>query len=87
MTREDVLRLAMEVGIMMRSHEYQDEPTKLEKFAALVAAHERETCAALCEQKVERPADYQGRFGGYGNFMGDKTGPECAAEIRARRGF
>jgi hypothetical protein len=49
MTREDVLRLAMEVGIMMRSHEYQDEPTKLEKFAALVAAHEREQCAKIVE--------------------------------------
>jgi hypothetical protein len=49
MNREDVLRMAREVGIMMRSHEYQDEPTKLEKFAALVAAHEREQCAKIVE--------------------------------------
>jgi hypothetical protein len=82
MTREDIMRMAKEVWSVGYVHE-----RSLEKFAALVAAHEREACAALCEQKVERPADYQGRFGGYGNFMGDKTGPECAAEIRARRGF
>ena len=35
----------------------------------------------VCREKVERDAEYQGRFGGYGNFMGDRTGPECANEI------
>jgi hypothetical protein len=42
-----------------------------------------EEAAALCEAKVERDAEYGGRFGGYGKFLGDKTGPECAAAIRA----
>ncbi len=42
-----------------------------------------ERCAKLCEQKVRRDAEYGGRWGGYGDFDGDKTGPECAIEIRA----
>ena len=41
-----------------------------------------EHCAKLCEELVERDAEYGGRFGGYGNFMGEKTGSECAKEIR-----
>ena len=73
MTRDDVLRLAMEVGIMMRSHEYQDEPTKLERFAALVAAHEREACAKVCE------ARYMGD-----NSREDMEARRCAEAIRKR---
>jgi hypothetical protein len=38
-----------------------EESTKtiasLEKFAALVAAHEREMCAKVCEDSVEYAAD------------------------------
>ena len=34
--------------------------------------------ASLCEAKIQREADY----GGHGNFMDDKTGSECAKEIR-----
>ena len=37
MNREEIIRMAREAGILMRSHEYQSEPTKLERFAALVA--------------------------------------------------
>jgi len=40
------------------------------------------TAEAICEEKIERDAEYQGGFGGYGAYKGDKTGPECAAEIR-----
>ena len=83
MTREDIMRMAKDVWSAGDMYIGPDERS-LERFAALVAAHEREACAQLCEQNIERPSDYQGRFGGYGKFMGDKTGPECAAEIRAR---
>jgi len=48
MTRDDIVRMAHECGILMRSHKHQEEPTKLERFAALVAAHEREACAKAC---------------------------------------
>jgi hypothetical protein len=46
MTRDDISRMAREAGIVMRSHEHQTEPTKLERFAALVAAAERNKLAA-----------------------------------------
>jgi hypothetical protein len=49
MTRDEVIRIAWEVGIFMQSHRSQDEPTKLERFAALVAAAEREACARVAE--------------------------------------
>ena len=60
MTREDIMRLAKEselwVVITQHSCEYGDGlPTldrypELERFANLVAAHEREACARLCEE-------------------------------------
>ena len=55
-----------------------------EKFAELVRADEREACAKLCEELLERPSGYQGTWEGYGNFKTQMTGQECAAAIRAR---
>ena len=49
----------------------------LEAFAALVAAHERETCAKICETLWDTPI----------NGMATEEecyGNECAAAIRAR---
>lgn len=56
MTRDDVLRMAKAVGIKGPSSYRQgymmySSPYKLEAFAALVAAHEREECAKVCEQR------------------------------------
>lgn len=48
MTRDEIVEIAWEVGILMRSHKSQDEPTKLERFAERIAAVEREACATLC---------------------------------------
>ena len=55
MNRDDIIRMAREVGagepqslygrtdyIVMTAHD-------LERFAALVAAHERDACALICE--------------------------------------
>lgn len=39
--------------------------------------------AALCRVQVRRPPGYGGQWEGYGESMGYKTGPECAAEIEA----
>lgn len=43
--------------------------------------------AEICRTKVGREADYGGRFGGHGNFKGDKTGPECAIAIEKDAGL
>jgi hypothetical protein len=51
MNREDVIRIALEVGF------YDDEVNKcqlmLERFAYLVAQQEREACAILCEESPD----------------------------------
>jgi hypothetical protein len=56
----------------------------LERFAELVRADEREACAKVCEELLERPSGYQGTWEGYGKFKTQMTGQECAAAIRAR---
>lgn len=48
MTREEIMRLAEEAGLLTTTGGYQVwMPDNLEAFAALVAAAEREACAAL----------------------------------------
>ena len=46
MTRDEIVQMAREVGIFMQSHQHQVEPTKLERFAALIAAAESRKVAA-----------------------------------------
>ena len=45
MTRDDIIRMALEAGASV-------VPTMMdiERFAALVAAHEREACAKVCHE-------------------------------------
>ena len=45
MTRDEIVQIAWDVGILMRSHQHQDEPTKIEQFAKRIAAAEREKVA------------------------------------------
>ena len=49
MTRDDIMRIAWDVGILMRSHKFQADPTKLERFAERIAAHEREEILKLTD--------------------------------------
>ena len=53
-------------------------------FEELVRADEREACAKVCEELIERPSGYQGTWEGYGKFKTQMTGLECATAIRAR---
>ena len=53
MNRDDVIRMAHEVGIQIASQMDTIDPRnvyphELERFAALVAAAEREACAKVC---------------------------------------
>ena len=68
MNRDDIIRMARETGLVM--YDYSDP--SLERFANLVAAAEREACAALCD----KIADEDGFEGGYAN--------RCAFAIRER---
>lgn len=67
MTREDIIRMAREVGF-----DDFEQDDMLERFAALVAAHEREMCAKVCDYVATLPND----------LMTDA--PYIAAVIRAR---
>jgi hypothetical protein len=49
MNREDVIRMADEAKLLAVMEMFQDE---LERFAALVAAHEREACVKVCEAGI-----------------------------------
>ena len=73
MNREDILRMAREAGLWMTSDE---RIAAVERFAALVAAAEREACAKECETLLPSQRIYDRRF--Y-----DAVG-ECVATIRAR---
>lgn len=75
MTRDDILRMARECGYWS-GETVEMNDVGLERFAALIAAEEREACAQAC---VEISTDY---------WMGDcqfEAATRCAAAIRARR--
>ena len=62
MNRDDIIRMAREAGCKpFRSPEHWDDvqvfatPDVLERFAALVAKHEREACAKVCDVLAVHP--------------------------------
>ena len=77
MTRDDIIRIALEAGIVAIHAEgatnWAEEVDALDRFAALVAAAEREACAKVCE------ARYMGD-----NNREDMEARRCSAAIRAR---
>ena len=75
MNKEDIVRMAREAGIFTGGHpmnSWSVYPSDLERFAALVAAAEREACAKVCE--------VHGSMARHSVWMAE----ECAALIRAR---
>ena len=52
LNQEDIIRMAREAGFMAASHPFNPwsaHTDQIEVFAALVAAHEREECAKVCD--------------------------------------
>jgi hypothetical protein len=72
MTRDDIIRMARETDCLDDQHYGSVWADKLERFAALVAAAEREACAKVCDVLVDKHTFE----GGYAN--------ECAIAIRER---
>lgn len=66
MNRDDIIRMARDAGAGLSciaeplEHPWKFTQAELERFAALVAAKEREACAQMCERMHEedRPSDY-----------------------------
>ena len=65
MTKDDIIRMAREAGPLTKGP-FDDW---CDRFANLVAAQEREECAAICEEEEE---------------LRDHTPFDCALRIRAR---
>jgi hypothetical protein len=73
MDREDIIKLAREAGFNPVS--YTGANLELfERFAALVAAHEREACAKACEERQEV----------FQKYYTKGLAAMCAEAIRAR---
>lgn len=70
MTRDDVIRMAREAGLQRTN---PGEAMEVVRFAAMVAAAEREACATACE------ALDSGR-----RLSTDFKAQACAAAVRAR---
>ncbi len=73
MDKDDIIKMAQEAGFATSWTEADGEA--LERFAALVAAHEREACAKVCDERITNEAGMQRE---------DYENRQCAAAIRAR---
>lgn len=79
MLRDEIIEMARKAGVSIRGHydETGSTPTELEAFAKLVAAKEREACAAMCDSVYHQnigPEFGEVRYGI----------ASCAQAIRAR---
>ena len=69
MTREDIIRMAIEAGWDAHHAEFD---TRFQAFAALVASAEREACAKVCEEQMQ------------GKSIWMEGAKACSLAIRAR---
>ena len=72
MTREDIIRMARDAGLTGLVE--ADVIGNFERFAALVAAAEREACAKVCEETTAAWTQY----------LYNEGCIDCAKAIRAR---
>ena len=83
MTRDDIIRMAQECQLIgMRPHLDGIYQESLERFAALVAAAEREACAKICDET--RYTGYVPAEDGGARQYYDAAAEDCAEQIRAR---
>ena len=83
MNREDIIRMAREAGF--QGEISLGQFVRLVRFAALVAAAEREACAKFCEDnQVFRGPKGSGFFPFHKETNGRHEGMEYAAAIRKR---
>ena len=68
----------------MNRQDMSEELERMKQEIKSAVLAEREACAKVCEELLERPSGYQGTWEGYGKFKTQMTGQECATAIRAR---
>lgn len=86
MTREDIIRMALEAGGCTPEWDdfWEFHQDALEHFAALVAAAEREACAEICERRKNLYWMETDKTGLEAHRAAAIASEECAAAIRAR---
>jgi hypothetical protein len=89
MDREEIIRMARGACDQAPREDWNSTAwvfgdETLERFAALVAKHEREACAKVCEEVESRAEELWDKFA-YPEDQGMASGArQCAAAIRAR---
>lgn len=78
--KDEIVKLAREAGFVLLGRE---SANVLERFAALVAAAEREACAQVCETTVWSK-DVKWWMEATKTQVSAEAGQQCAAAIRAR---
>jgi hypothetical protein len=84
MTHDDIIRLARESGWTEYSLLHAVEVQRLETFAALVAAAEREACAEMCERRKSLYWMEFDKTGSDADRAAAIASEECSDAIRAR---
>ena len=82
MTNEDIIRMAREAGWTQEYLEFGD--VRLERFATIVAAAEREACAKVCKQIEDEAYERLQAFRHLFDEGREHGAMGCAAAIRAR---
>ena len=83
MTREDIIRMAREVGYGLSLSDMH--APALERFAALVAAAEREACAKICDDYSEFRWSWWKARGDMLDQGASDGADELAQRIRSRK--
>ena len=83
MTQDEIVNMAKEAGFFEFNVEGWSK--EFERFATLVAAHEREACAKVCDENAAKAEanGYTCKGETFIDGFGDGSGA-CAAAIRAR---
>lgn len=89
MNREQIIQMAREAGAELYAETMcvngKDADEFIERFAAMVAAHEREQCAKVCEE-ISMQAYTSWKLAYQPQDQGREIGADdCAAAIRARK--
>ena len=93
MTQDEIIRMAREAGFEVdeglfpfeaAEDKYIGTERTLERFAALVAAHEREACAKVCEDEIKLYMSKQYTTDPLGGYRERFAAEQCAAAIRSR---
>ena len=87
MNRDDIIRMAREVSNTPLDHHATPDlfgVSQIERFAALVAAAEREACAKVCESVIEEIRETADNVLSHEDCRSIQAAQDCAAAIRAR---